>query len=406
MSRNLTIFTLFFLISKTQQNIDDCQEDFQTVIVSKARGQVGNHIWLYMTHLAMKLKYGVQGYVTEDTRWMLNEYFKGFEEDSPTAEKDLCGYKDFYLTWEYYLDQTIQGIYEEKTGIKIPIKKPTDQKYSNNRIVVPSEVALQYKLNVPELIDSEKFIQHEPQDFQTENCPYIWNCFRGERQDLSTLNKDKAFLLYPGAKREQTDTGELFLHPELPSLLESKLQFKDEFVSNAQAKLAKIKRKFKNPHKEFVFVGIHSRRTDHLDFQVNRLGLIPVKSSYYLDAIDLFKSKFPAKKYNLAFIYVSDDLAWGKATIGAKKIAKNVFFIGEEDKDRGAYDLALLANCNHTIQSYGSFTYYAGFFAGGLKILPQHFKEYRTSDTAHLKQLKLNPLDHPLPRLVFFDAMT
>ena len=403
-SRFILFVTLFFLITKTQQAID-CQ-DLDTVIVSKARGQVGNHIWLYMLHLALELKYGIKGYITEDTRWILNEYFKGFEEGSPTAENDLCGFMEFYSAWEHYLDQTIVNIYEEKTGVRVPIKKPKDQKYSNNRITVPSEVALKYKLNVPLLIDSPEFIQDEPNNYKTHNCPYVWEAYRNPREDLKNLNKNHAFLLYPGSKKDQTDSGILMENPHLPSLLESQLQFKDEFVSHAQAKLSQIKTKFKNPKKEFVFVGIHSRRTDHLDFQVNRLGLKPVKSSYYLDAIDLFRSKFPSKKYNLAFVYVSDDLAWGKATIGAKKGgAKHVYFIGEEDKDKGPYDLALLANCNHTIQSYGSFTYYAGFFAGGLKVIPQNFPEYRTQDTFHIKQLKLNPLDHPLPRLIFFDTM-
>ena len=29
------------------------------------------------------------------------------------------------------------------------------------------------------------------------------------------------------------------------------------------------------------------------------------------------------------------------------------------------YDLSLLAACNHTIQSYGSYSFWAGFLAGG-----------------------------------------
>ena len=37
-------------------------------------------------------------------------------------------------------------------------------------------------------------------------------------------------------------------------------------------------------------------------------------------------------------------------------------------------DFALLANCNHTIESHGSFSYFAGAFAGGFKIKPNHFK--------------------------------
>ena len=82
-----------------------------------------------------------------------------------------------------------------------------------------------------------------------------------------------------------------------------------------------------------------------------------------------------------------------------KKGGKNVFFIGEEEESKGPYDLALLANCNHTIQSYGSFTYYAGFFAGGYKIIPEHFKRYWRPHT--YKPLSLDPFENPVPRLYF-----
>ena len=47
-----------------------------------------------------------------------------------------------------------------------------------------------------------------------------------------------------------------------------------------------------------------------------------------------------------------------------------MFFLGS---DNSASDLALLANCNHTIQSYGTFSYFAGFLANGYKIIPEHF---------------------------------
>ena len=99
--------------------------------------------------------------------------------------------------------------------------------------------------------------------------------------------------------------------------------FRDEFVANAQEKLSKVKSSFKNRKKETVFVGIHSRRTDHLDYEVNRLKLIPLQPSYFLDAIDMFRRKFPKKKFNLAFIYVSDDLEWGRKMIGLKKGEQN-----------------------------------------------------------------------------------
>ena len=144
---------------------------------------------------------------------------------------------------------------------------------------------------------------------------------------------------------------------------------------------------------------------DHLDFQKKVLSVTPLKPTYYLDAIELFRQKFPAKKYNLAFIYVSDDLNWGRVHIGTKKSGKNVFFIGEESEDMAPYDLALLANCNHTIQSYGTFSYFAGFLANGYRVIPEHFAEYRTDQHLNIPILRRHPLEEPLPELYFFDHL-
>ena len=33
-------------------------------------------------------------------------------------------------------------------------------------------------------------------------------------------------------------------------------------------------------------------------------------------------------------------------------------------------DMALLANCNHTILSYGTFSFWSGFLSGGKRIIP------------------------------------
>ena len=38
------------------------------------------------------------------------------------------------------------------------------------------------------------------------------------------------------------------------------------------------------------------------------------------------------------------------------------------------YDLALLSLCNHTILSYGTFSYWAGVLAGGDIFTPENYK--------------------------------
>ena len=127
----------------------------------------------------------------------------------------------------------------------------------------------------------------------------------------------------------------IFDVPNLAETLESRLKFKDILIEHAQEKLHEVKKSFKSQKKETIFVGIHSRRTDHVRFSIQKLDLKPISPSYYLDAMDIFRQKFPKKKYNLAFVYVSDDMEWGRQSIGSKKGGKGIFFIGEESEEIG-----------------------------------------------------------------------
>ena len=59
------IYILCLILLLTSSNCEqtpcDIQEDFQTVAVSKARGRIGNHIWMYMKLMAVELQYGIKG---------------------------------------------------------------------------------------------------------------------------------------------------------------------------------------------------------------------------------------------------------------------------------------------------------------------------------------------------------
>ena len=88
---------------------------------------------------------------------------------------------------------------------------------------------------------------------------------------------------------------------------------------------------------------------------------------------------------------------------------RDIVFAGNGDNvssDGTGNDLALLAQCNHTIQSYGTYSYMAGALAGGINVIPYHFKEYRTKKEHKTKKiLQLDPLEHPLPRLYMLERL-
>ena len=63
-------------------------------------------------------------------------------------------------------------------------------------------------------------------------------------------------------------------------------------------------------------------------------------------------------------------------------------------------DLALLASCDHTITSHGTYSFWASFLAGngtGLRIIPQFNAKYRLA-SQHSAQLRKHPFKSNLPR--------
>ena len=102
---------------------------------------------------------------------------------------------------------------------------------------------------------------------------------------------------------------------------------------------------------------------------VRRYNLPPLHASYYLAAIDAFADKFP----HAVFVLVGDNLDWGRKNILERAPRAPIFALGDgrvDDAGAVGRDLALLAACNHTVLSYGTFSFWAGFLAGGHRLTP------------------------------------
>ncbi len=137
------------------------------------------------------------------------------------------------------------------------------------------------------------------------------------------------------------------------------------------------KGKAKSDGGELVFVGIHCRRTDH-DHLEREKGMRPLRPSYFLEAMDLFREQFGRDA--VVFAFVSDDPDWGRRNLAPRVKQGDLHFAGDgvpDDADSVGHDLALLSLCNHTILSYGTFSFWGGFLAGGAAVVPYHFPEYR-----------------------------
>ncbi|ESN99787.1 hypothetical protein HELRODRAFT_113553 [Helobdella robusta] len=117
---------------------------------------------------------------------------------------------------------------------------------------------------------------------------------------------------------------------------------------------------------DIKLVGVHVRRGDFLDEVNVKKGYGVADKYFFRRAMDFFVGKF--KK--VIFIVCSEDEKWIKKNI--KSSAMVVFSPFGMSPER---DLMLLANCNHTIISGGSFGWWGAWLAQGLTVYSQKFPE-------------------------------
>ena len=60
-----------------------------------------------------------------------------------------------------------------------------------------------------------------------------------------------------------------------------------------------------------VVVGVHNRRTDHLQYQAEG-GWITLQPGYFLEALEVYRQWSWRSDKHLVFLFVSDDLDWAR----------------------------------------------------------------------------------------------
>eukprot|EP00923_Selenidium_pygospionis_P004134 GHVN01006563.1.p1 GENE.GHVN01006563.1~~GHVN01006563.1.p1 ORF type:complete len:227 (+),score=12.81 GHVN01006563.1:111-791(+) len=126
-------------------------------------------------------------------------------------------------------------------------------------------------------------------------------------------------------------------------------------------------------HPQSVTVGIHVRRGDYRML----MRTIP-KSKYLKNAMMYYLSKYT----DVHFIVCSEDIEWCQTNepyLQPGKLGSHYGVHFSTGKHGAPWDMALLAQCNHTIVTVGTFGWWGGWFAGGEVI---YFNSTETSDMA------------------------
>lgn len=121
-----------------------------------------------------------------------------------------------------------------------------------------------------------------------------------------------------------------------------------------------------------TFVGVHVRRGDYKKGWLEAFEGVPVNMEYFQKAFQYFRKKYN----NVIFIAVSDDRTWC-----SEKLSKELTVHVPEEAPSAAHDLAILANCNHTVITYGTFGFWGAYLAGGEVLYFDKFLKPNTTFT-------------------------
>jgi len=142
-----------------------------------------------------------------------------------------------------------------------------------------------------------------------------------------------------------------------------------------------------DPH---IFVGIHVRRGDLLDFYNIKAGYTVADASYFSRSLQYFSKKF----HRIVFVVCSDDMVWSTSNIQST-LSNAVVVFSKFSSLSPELDLALLSHCNHTIITVGSFGWWAAWLAGGETI---YFRDFPRLGSSLRESFRMN--DYYLPQWI------
>ena len=104
---------------------------------------------------------------------------------------------------------------------------------------------------------------------------------------------------------------------QIPGLIDFALKsftFKPFYTDQAAATIRRISAKMRGssgPPGDLLYVGVHNRRTDHLQYQ-REGGWVPLQPGYFLEALDLYRDWRWPPTTRILFLFVSDDPHWAE----------------------------------------------------------------------------------------------
>ena len=206
------------------------------------------------------------------------------------------------------------------------------------------------------------------------SCHYAWT-----RRLIETLisfawiqgNGDHIIVDYPTAVQ--------VFHPQRKEVLRE-FTLRVELRASAESRLTELARQanVSSP----TFIGVHVRRTDYRQWMTRFVDGGLVGADYLRRALALMRRRHP----DALFVVASDDLDWCRRELRAP----DVVLAGDGVQTQPGGDLALLAACNHSVLTHGTFGFWAAYLAGGEVVKPTGYGPKETAVDLNVRRAHLD----------------
>ncbi|KAM9319614.1 galactoside alpha-(1,2)-fucosyltransferase 2-like [Gastrophryne carolinensis] len=125
--------------------------------------------------------------------------------------------------------------------------------------------------------------------------------------------------------------------------------------------------RIRGDRKNVTFIGIHVRRGDYVTVMPEVWKGVIADRGYLEKAMAYFRNKYAQP----VFVVASNGMEWCKENIDSSR--GDVYFSGDGNEATPGKDFTLLASCNHTIMTVGTFGFWVGYLVGGETIYLTNF---------------------------------
>lgn len=139
--------------------------------------------------------------------------------------------------------------------------------------------------------------------------------------------------------------------------------FSDLLLNKTALQLAGVQNKAVRsfPDQPITFIGVHIRLTDYPNHMMTRFGVTVTYDKYLTRAVEYYRRLYN----NTAFVVTSDNQSYSRSFF--KNLGENNTFIFSGSP---AGDMCLLAHCNHSIVTFGTYGFWTGYLSPGTTVYP------------------------------------